>query len=159
MISFLKKEEDKESKFMGRGDIIFLAVILALVGGFWYYSKSIRTISEKHFAACDKIFQSKQYVDAQGCYQKASELHYLTDSLDSIIYARSEYISELTDRELTLFNKADSAMARLDSAGAFALVKNLPDFYFLDSAKVVKLNTWSLLSNPVKDSLPSENHK
>jgi hypothetical protein len=144
MISFLKKEEDKESKFMGRGDIIFLAVILALVGGFWYYSKSIRSISESHFASCDKVFTAK---------------HYLTDSLDSIIYSRSEFISELTDKEVTLFNKADSAMARLDSAGAFALVKDLPEFYFLDSAKVGKLKTWSKLANPIKDSLPVETTK
>jgi hypothetical protein len=152
MISFLKKEDDQGSKFMGRGDVIFLAVILALVGGFWYYAKTTKASSAAFFVQCDSLYSAQKFGEASACYEKASALSYLPDSLDSIIYTRTESISEMSENEVSLFNKADSAMARLDSASAFSMVKVLPQFHFLDTAKVSRLLAWQKIATAPKDT-------
>ncbi|HSQ41703.1 MAG TPA: hypothetical protein VLM37_05430 [Fibrobacteraceae bacterium] len=154
MISFLKKEDDEGSKFMGKGDIVFLLVVALIVGGFWFYSKTIKAQASGKFQECEKLWEAKQLVQANECYTQASDLQYLTDSLDSIIYSRNEAVQEIMDQENALWAKADSAMSRMDSAAAFVLVKTLPEFYFLDSVKVRRLSAWQAMAKD-RDSAAS----
>ncbi len=93
LISFLKKEEDGEegkSKFMGKGDIIFLLVLAALIGGFWYYHKSAKEKTYSHYAKCEALFLADSLKEAKECYENAINLGYRIDSLDSIGYYRLE---------------------------------------------------------------------
>jgi hypothetical protein len=153
MISFLKKEDDQKGGFMGKGDIIFLLVVGAVVGGFFYYTKSIKAESAKQFAECQKIWDSGDLISSQACYDKARNLQYVTDSLDSIVYLRLDSIQQVEEDENNFFAKVDSAIVRKDSAAVMANVKALPKFVFLDSAKVEILKSWNALANaPVVDT-------
>jgi hypothetical protein len=152
MISFLKKDDEAKGGFMGRGDIIFLLVIVAVVGGFWYYSKSIKTTSASHFTNCQKLWEAKDYPAADRCYEEARDLQYLTDSLDSITYLRSDSAQVISDAESALWAKADSAMVKADTARVLSLVKQLPTFYFLDSTKVQRLLSWQAMAKAPSDT-------
>jgi len=98
LISFLKKEEGdggSESKFMGKGDIIFLLVLAALIGGFWYFNKTNKEKTYSHYAKCDVLFTANSYAEAKECYEHSIELGYRIDSLDSIGYHRVEKIDSI----------------------------------------------------------------
>ncbi|MDR0517953.1 MAG: hypothetical protein LBH25_13015 [Fibromonadaceae bacterium] len=97
LISFLKKEEGEESgsKFMGKGDIIFLLVIAALAFGFWYYHTSTKEKTYDHYAKCDVLFAADNLKDAKECYENAISLGYRIDSLDSVGYHRRERIDSI----------------------------------------------------------------
>jgi len=97
LISFLKKEEDgnSQSKFMGKGDIIFLLVLATLIGGFWYYNKTTKEKTFSHYARCDALFTSNSYAEAKECYESSIQLGYRIDSLDSIGYHRVERIDSM----------------------------------------------------------------
>lgn len=97
-ISFLKKEEDDEasgSKFMGKGDIIFLILIAAIVGGLWFYNKTNKENTFNHYAKCEALFVAEDYVKAKECYEDAVELGYRVDSLDSVGYNRVMVIDSI----------------------------------------------------------------
>jgi len=142
MISFLKNENDEGGGFMGKGDIIFLLVIASVIGGFWFYSKTIKQNSIEKFAECSKVWDAKDFAMADRCYEEARALSYLNDSLDSVIYIRSESMDSISDSEDALWLKVDSAMVRHDSLLAANLLSNLPKFYFLDTSKVQRLQAW-----------------
>jgi len=98
LISFLKKEEDggeNKSKFMGKGDIIFLLVLAVLIGGFWYYNKSSKEETYSHYARCEALFEADSLSEAKECYSEALNLGYRTDSLDSIAYHRENTIDSI----------------------------------------------------------------
>ncbi|GBU26283.1 hypothetical protein R83H12_02979 [Fibrobacteria bacterium R8-3-H12] len=99
LISFLKKDdEDGEgggSKFMGKGDIIFLLVLGALICGFWYYHTSTKEKTYSHYAHCEALFATDSFLDAKECYENAMDLGYRIDSLDSIGYHRVEKIDSI----------------------------------------------------------------
>ena len=110
LISFLKKEEGEDgpqSKFMGKGDIIFLLVVGGLIGGFWYYNKSTKEQTYNHYAKCDALFFEDNLSDAKKCYEEdALKLNYRLDSLDSIGSNRIEKIESLLEGDALFF--ADS---------------------------------------------------
>jgi hypothetical protein len=145
MISFLKKEEEKQGGFMGKSDIIFVLVIAAVIGGFWFYTKTIKENSAKKFQLCNQLWDSGDLVRANTCFDEASDLQYITDSLDSVIYERTEKIKVIIDLENALWTKADSAMSRKDTSLTLEIVKDLPTLRFLDSAKVRRLVSWKAL--------------
>ncbi len=98
LISFLKKEEgesESQSKFMGKGDIIFLLVLAALIGGFWYYHKTTKEETYNHYAKCDTLFQADNLNEAKECYEEALNLGYRIDSLDSVGYYRVQVIDSI----------------------------------------------------------------
>jgi len=98
LISFLKKEEDgneSQSKFMGKGDIIFLLVLAALISGFWYYHKSTKEETYNHYTRCDALFKADSLSEAKECYEGALNLGYRVDSLDSVGYYRVEKIDSI----------------------------------------------------------------
>jgi len=98
LISFLKKDEDgndTKSKFMGKGDIIFLLVLAMLIGGFWFYNKSSKERSYSHYARCEALFEADSLNEAKECYSEALNLGYRTDSLDSIAYNRENIIDSI----------------------------------------------------------------
>jgi len=97
LISFLKKDEDDDggSKFMGKGDIIFLLVLGALIFGFWYYHTSTKERTYSHYAHCEALFISDSFLEAKECYENAIDLGYRIDSLDSIGYHRVEKIDSI----------------------------------------------------------------
>jgi|GEM_PF-2933700 len=152
MISFLKKEEEKQGGFMGKSDIIFVLVIAVIVGGFFFYYKTIKSSSAAKFAACKQLWDSGDVVKGNACYDEAHNQQYITDSLDSIIYLRSETVKEMMDSENAFWRKADSAMAKKDTALTLTLVKDLPVFRFLDSSKVSMLVSWKNLRSTSKDT-------
>jgi len=96
LISFLKKEDsDEQSKFMGKGDIIFVLVLAALISGFWYYNKTTKEKTYSHYAKCEALFTANNYAEAKECYENSVELGYRVDSLDSIGYHRVEKIDSV----------------------------------------------------------------
>jgi len=97
LISFLKKEESGESssKFMGKGDIIFLLVLAALIFGFWYYYNYSKEKAYSHYARCDVLFNADSLGAAKECYESAIDLGYRIDSLDKIGYNRIEKIDSI----------------------------------------------------------------
>ena len=98
LISFLKKENDdgeNQSKFMGKGDIIFLLVLAALIGGFWYYHKTTKEETYNHYARCDALFNAENLKEAKECYEETINLGYRVDSLDSVGYHRVEMIDSI----------------------------------------------------------------
>jgi zona occludens toxin (predicted ATPase) len=97
LISFLKKEESEESgsKFMGKGDIIFLLVLAALIFGFWYYYTFSKEKVYSHYARCDALFNSDSLSAARECYESAIDLGYRIDSLDSVGYNRKVKIDSI----------------------------------------------------------------
>ncbi|MCL2100792.1 MAG: hypothetical protein FWH22_03660 [Fibromonadales bacterium] len=91
LISFLKKDEDgkSQSKFMGKGDIIFLLVLALLIGGGWYLFKTSKEETHEHYAKCDALYLADNLIEAKECYEDgALKLNYRIDSLDSIGYLR-----------------------------------------------------------------------
>jgi tetratricopeptide (TPR) repeat protein len=109
LISFLKKEndDDEQSKFMGKGDIIFLFVLSAIIGGVWYYYKSTKEETYNLYAKCEVLYFADNLSKAKECYEEdALKLNYRTDSLDSIGSNRIEKIESLLVGD-TLF-QADS---------------------------------------------------
>jgi len=97
LISFLKKEESEESgsKFMGKGDIIFLLVLAALIFGFWYYYTFSKEKAYSHYARCDALFNADSLSAARECYESAIDLGYRIDSLDSVGYNRKVKIDSI----------------------------------------------------------------
>jgi len=97
LISFLKKDNDDDSgsKFMGKSDIIFLLVLGALIFGFWYYHTSTKERTYSHYAHCEALFVTDSFLEAKECYEKAIDLGYRIDSLDSIGYHRVEKIDSI----------------------------------------------------------------
>jgi hypothetical protein len=102
LISFLKKEDEEngsQSKFMGKGDIIFLLVLIAIIGGLWYYNKSSQENMHSHYAKCDALFAASSHKEAKECYENTHSLGYRSDSLDSIGYHRIEQIDSIIGNE------------------------------------------------------------
>jgi len=97
LISFLKKDESEGSgsKFMGKGDIIFLVVLATLVFGFWYYYTFSKEKAYSHYARCDALFAADSLSKAKECYESAIDLGYRIDSLDKIGYNRIEKIDSI----------------------------------------------------------------
>jgi hypothetical protein len=98
LISFLKKEDGedgKQSKFMGKGDIIFLLVLGSLIFGFWYYNKTNKEGTFSHYEKCNALFEADNLKEAKECYENAIDLGYRVDSLDSIGYHRVEKIDSI----------------------------------------------------------------
>ena len=97
LISFLKKEvsEGSSSKFMGKGDIIFLLVLAALIFVFWYYYTYSKEKAYSHYARCDVLFNSDSLSAAKECYESAIDLGYRIDSLDKVGYNRIEMIDSI----------------------------------------------------------------
>jgi len=104
LISFLKKEDDDgnpQSKFMGKGDIIFLLVVAGIIGGFWYYNKSTKEQTFSHYAKCEALFFADKLSEAKTCYEEeALTLNYRLDSLDSIGSNRVEKIESILDGDI-----------------------------------------------------------
>jgi len=102
LISFLKKEDGedgKQSKFMGKGDIIFLLVLATLIGGFWFYNKTNKEKTYSHYAKCEALFAAENLNEAKSCYEDALDLGYRVDSLDSIGYYRVGKIDSVSANE------------------------------------------------------------
>jgi len=101
LISFLKKDDEdgnSQSKFMGKGDIIFLLVVAGIIGGFWYYNKSTKEQTFSHYAKCEALFFADKLSEAKVCYEEESlTLNYRLDSLDSIGSNRVEKIESIMD--------------------------------------------------------------
>jgi hypothetical protein len=97
LISFLKKDDDDGagSKFMGKGDIIFLLVLGSLIFGFWYYHTSTKEKTYSHYGRCEALYVADSLGKAKECYEKAMDLGYRIDSLDSIGYHRVEKIDSV----------------------------------------------------------------
>jgi len=97
LISFLKKDEEngEGAKFMGKSDIIFLLVLGALIFGFWYYHTTTKEKTFSHYAHCQALFTADSLSKAKECYEKAIDLGYRIDSLDSIGYHRVEKIDSI----------------------------------------------------------------
>jgi len=98
LISFLKKDEEdggEGAKFMGKSDIIFLLVLGALIFGFWYYHTTTKEKTYSHYANCEALFTTDSFLEAKECYEKAIDLGYRIDSLDSIGYHRVEKIDSI----------------------------------------------------------------
>jgi len=153
MISFLKKDEDKEAGgFMGKGDIIFLVVVALLVAGFWYYTKVIKEKSAEHFALCTAKVSATEFLQAESCYEAARNLHYLNDSLDSLIYLNLGMIDSLRDYDLEQYNEADSLLKISDTAQALAKAQGLDQSMFLDNAQMERIRFIATLK-PAQDSL------
>ena len=96
LISFLKKEESETgSKFMGKGDIIFLLVLAALIFGFWYYYTYSKEKAYSHYARCDALFTADSLNEARECYESALDLGYRIDSLESVGYNRKKKIDSI----------------------------------------------------------------
>ena len=78
MISFLKKEDEDGnptgSKFMGKGDIIFLIVLASIIFGVWYYHKYTKEKTESHYATCEALFVEEKLSEAKECYENAVNL-------------------------------------------------------------------------------------
>jgi len=104
LISFLKKEDEdgeSKSKFMGKGDIIFLLALAIIIGGIWYYNKSTKETAYSHYAKCDVLFATDSLDKAKECYESALDLGYRTDSLDSIGYNRMKKIDSALSLQIT----------------------------------------------------------
>ena len=127
---------------MGKGDIIFLLVIAAIVGGFWYYSKEIKRRSAAHFAQCAEIFEKDELLNAEECYTDARNLHYLNDSLDSLIYTRLGGIDSIRDYHRTMFRQGDSLWSIQDSNASAKIAEQLKSSVFLNEAQIQALNSW-----------------
>ena len=101
LISFLKKDDDgneAKSKFMGKGDIIFLLVLAAIIGGIWFYHKNSKEKTYSHYVRCDSLFNGENWNEAMRCYgDDALKLDYRTDSLDSIASHRESIIESKID--------------------------------------------------------------
>ncbi len=140
MISFLKKEEEEKGGFLGKGDLIFLAVIAALVGGFLYYSHTVENKAITLFSQCDQAWVAKEYSTAMTCYESRSNLSYMTDSLDSIAYKRIEKIQQIEESELALYRKLQQWKLQGQTDSIQKVVSSKPLFFMLDSAKRSELN-------------------
>ncbi len=98
LISFLKKEDnggESKSKFMGRGDIIFVLVLIAIIGGIWYYNKSTKEKTYSHYARCETLFAADSLDDAKKCYEDALDLGYHPESLQTVRYNRAKEIDSI----------------------------------------------------------------
>ena len=104
LISFLKKEDgegESKSKFMGKGDIIFLFALAAIIGGIWYYHKSTKEETYSHYAKCEALFTADNLTGAKECYEEALDLGYRIDSLDSVGYYRVSKIDSILTLQIT----------------------------------------------------------
>lgn len=144
MVSFLKKEDEEKSSggFMGKGDIIFLLVIAALVGGFWFYSKEIKLRSSAHFEQCAEIYAKTELLSAEECYTSARDLHFINDSLDSIIYTRLSAIDSIRELHRTWFRQGDSLWNAADSNASAKIAAQLSQSEFLNEAQLQSLKKW-----------------
>ena len=160
MISFLKKVdengEEKSSKFMGKGDIIFLLCVGSLVGGFWYFSKSAKEDTFTHFTRCDSLYKADSMVAAKSCYEASLELGYRTDSLDSVAYLRTEQLENLRENETAQARAVDSLTRLGDSLSAWKIKEPVTKTYFLEGEA---LKRWESVHPPIvqrEETAPAE---
>lgn len=135
MISFLKKEDEEKGGFLGKGDLIFLAVIAAIVGGFLYYSHTVEKKALALFSQCDQAWNAKDYSKSLTCYESRSDLSYMTDSLDSIAYKRIEVIQQMEESELALYRKLLLWKQQGQTDSLQQTLAKPQVFFLLDSAK------------------------
>ncbi|MCL2284576.1 MAG: hypothetical protein FWC26_14775 [Fibromonadales bacterium] len=98
LISFLKGEDEEgggKQKFASKGDVIFLLVLAIAIGGIWYSCESSKEKTYSHYAQCESLFLAENLNEAKDCYEKALELNYRLDSLDSVGYNRIDKIESL----------------------------------------------------------------
>jgi hypothetical protein len=154
MISFLNKDNQEQSGFMGKGDIIFLVVIAALaIGGFWYV-KNIKGISYTHFDSCIQMFNEKQLAQASVCFDEAQDLHYKNDSLDKVLYEYSTKLFEMEQAERALFGTLSQMAESQDWHTLHKLHSKLPEsFYFLAPEQTQSILTWMQKADSVATEL------
>lgn len=152
MISFLKKDEvgkPGSGGFMGKGDIIFLLVVIAIVGGFLFYSKQVRKVALAKHDTCAQAMAAGEYIKARSCLEEARDLHYSTDSLDSIVYAGLSKLEDVQAQEMELLQRIDSLLQVRDTV---ALIKNLPAperiFHFLGEDQETRMRELRVLVQP-----------
>ena len=105
------------------------------------------------FQACEAIWTTQDFPKASECYDQARNLYYLTDSLDSLIYNRTEAVQEMSDAEHSIFSKVDSALVLKDTVKAWQLLGNLSKTRFLDTAQVRRLHEWQAMVKPSVDTV------
>ncbi len=99
-MSFIKKDKEDSSSLW---DFVFLAVLLAVGFGFWWYYNSTKSGTIEGFQRADSLYQAGQYQSALDLYKKLDNSDYLEQVHDSILGERLSVLESLL-----IFLKADS---------------------------------------------------
>ena len=137
MVSFLKKDQTDDS--FAKSDWLFLTAIIAVVGGFWYYSHHSKTVTHDNFANALEVYNTGDCLKALDAYVNLLESPYMTDSLDSI---RAIYESELDDKRenhLNLMDEMKFQLGKGDTAKAIASMQAIGDKPCLEEADLATI--------------------
>lgn len=129
-MSFLEKEDGKQSAFW---DWFIGIALVVLVAGFTVYYQYQKRATQTRFRAADALFRSGDFVEAAGAYEALKNASYLTAGDDSTIYARLDTISELQERSRESVARARTLAAAGDVPDARKAIAEVVEPDLLDA--------------------------
>lgn len=112
----LPEPEPKKEPFVSIWDVVTLAALLLVGGGFWFWYSSARTESTSHFHHADSLYLAGDYPAAMEAYEalRASEA-VVAGKDDSLMYRRMDSLVSFQEADLRLSEAARAALVSEDT--------------------------------------------
>ena len=109
--------EPKKEPFVSVWDLVTVAVLLLVGGGFWFWYSSAKTESSSHFLHADSLYRAGDYPAALEAYEalRASEA-VVAGKDDSLMYRRMDSLESFQEADLRLGEAARAALVSEDTA-------------------------------------------
>ncbi|NLO23117.1 MAG: hypothetical protein GX116_02130 [Fibrobacter sp.] len=174
MISFMNfmnktplEDEDSDevktpepTRFMSWQDAVFLLVIAALITGGYYYFQNVKKKGLKQFTECNLLFEAKDYLSSEACYEKTWSLSYVTDSMELVRQERLGYITDLRAAQVDVFHLVEISFNQGDSLEAFkSMDKIQKPLLFLEEDFISQWTEWEkahALWAAIQAAIPNE---
>jgi hypothetical protein len=142
--------------FMSWQDALVLLVIVGLcVGGYKYYQYS-KQKSADTFAKCAQLYDAKNWLEAENCYDSTWKLSYVTASLDSLRSLRLGLIQDMRNAQLDVYEAADAYWNDGDSVKAIAEMEKLVLPFLLDEEKHDVWKKWEVIAAIRNAAVPQQ---
>ncbi len=139
-MSFLEKEEGKESS--SKWDWVIMAVVVLVLGLGTFVYQYQKGQSTHSFESADSLYQDKNYVSAESAYEALKAASYITPQDDSVIYSRLDTIQTLRERDADLHKRLQAALKISDTTGARDLAAQYNSKGLLPQQKDSLISYW-----------------
>lgn len=156
-MSFLKKEDAGNAKFVSKGDVISLMVLTVLIIGGYFGYGHLKEESFRRVTEAEAVFATKDYVKSYAAFESLDDLVWKSDSLDSIIYDRMSFLADRKENQRFLLDEMKERHGKKDTNGVLESLKKWDGVEFLEETQKVELEELkslyaALLDTAVADS-------
>lgn len=113
----LPEPEPKKEPFASVWDLVTVAALLLVGGGFWFWYSSAKTESATHFLHADSLYRAGDFPAALEAYEalRASEA-VVAGKDDSLMYRRMDSLESFQEADLRLSEAARGALVSEDTS-------------------------------------------